>query len=37
VTGRYFHRDVERTTPPVSHDPDIQQGLLALSERHFAH
>ena len=32
VTGRYFNRDIETTTPPVSHDPVTQQRLLALSE-----
>jgi hypothetical protein len=36
VTGRYFNRDIETTTPPVSHDPATQQRLLALSELHFA-
>jgi hypothetical protein len=36
VTGRYFNRDVEKTTPPVSHDLTTQHRLLALSERHFA-
>jgi NAD(P)-dependent dehydrogenase (short-subunit alcohol dehydrogenase family) len=36
VTGRYFNRDVEKTTPPVSHDPATQQRLLALSQLHFA-
>ena len=36
VTGKYFNRDIERSTPPVSHDRDTQQRLLALSERHFA-
>ncbi|SDS69290.1 SDR family NAD(P)-dependent oxidoreductase [Actinoplanes derwentensis] len=36
VTGGYFNRDIATTTPPVSHDPDTQRRLLALSERHFA-
>jgi NAD(P)-dependent dehydrogenase (short-subunit alcohol dehydrogenase family) len=36
VTGRYFRRDVESSTPPVSHDPATQQRLLALSKTHFA-
>jgi NAD(P)-dependent dehydrogenase (short-subunit alcohol dehydrogenase family) len=36
VTGRYFNRDLETTTPPVSRDPATQQRLLALSELHFA-
>jgi len=36
VTGRYFNRDIEATTPPVSHDPATQQRLRALSELHFA-
>jgi len=36
VTGRYFNRDIETTTPPVSHDPATQYKLLALSEIHFA-
>jgi NAD(P)-dependent dehydrogenase (short-subunit alcohol dehydrogenase family) len=36
VTGRYFNRDTEKTTPPVSHDLATQQRLLALSELHFA-
>ncbi|XVV10091.1 SDR family NAD(P)-dependent oxidoreductase [Actinoplanes sp. CA-131856] len=35
VTGRYFNRDRETTTPPVSHDSAVQQKLLTLSERHF--
>ncbi|GIF25344.1 NAD(P)-dependent dehydrogenase (short-subunit alcohol dehydrogenase family) [Actinoplanes tereljensis] len=37
VTGRYFNRDVEKTTPPVSHHEGTQQRLLALSRLHFAH
>ncbi|MEV4517142.1 SDR family NAD(P)-dependent oxidoreductase [Dactylosporangium sp. NPDC049525] len=36
VTGRYFNRDTESTTPPVSHDPTTQQRLLTLSHTHFA-
>jgi NAD(P)-dependent dehydrogenase (short-subunit alcohol dehydrogenase family) len=36
VTGRYFNRDREAPTPPVTHDPATQQRLLELSERHFA-
>ena len=35
VTGRYFNRDLETTTPPVSHDLAVQQRLLALSDLHF--
>jgi NAD(P)-dependent dehydrogenase (short-subunit alcohol dehydrogenase family) len=37
ATGRYFNRDTETTTPPVSHDAATQQRLLALSQAHFAH
>ncbi|MTD54025.1 SDR family NAD(P)-dependent oxidoreductase [Amycolatopsis pithecellobii] len=36
VTGRYFNRDKESSTPPVSHDATTQQRLLALSLTHFA-
>lgn len=36
VTGRYFNRDTESSTPPVSHDRDTQEKLLALSRAHFA-
>jgi NAD(P)-dependent dehydrogenase (short-subunit alcohol dehydrogenase family) len=36
VTGRYFSRDTESSTPPVSHDPATQRRLLALSRNHFA-
>ena len=36
ITGRYFTRDTESNTPPVSHDPTTQRRLLALSETHFA-
>lgn len=36
LTGRYFNRDRESTTPPVSHDPSTQQRLLTLSRTHFA-
>ncbi|WP_370971105.1 SDR family NAD(P)-dependent oxidoreductase [Amycolatopsis sp. cg9] len=36
VTGRYFSRDTESSTPPVSHDPATQRKLLALSQTHFA-
>ncbi|WP_434444382.1 SDR family NAD(P)-dependent oxidoreductase [Lentzea sp. E54] len=35
VTGRYFRRDTESSTPPVSHDPITQQRLLTLSLTHF--
>jgi NAD(P)-dependent dehydrogenase (short-subunit alcohol dehydrogenase family) len=35
MTGRYFNRDLETTTPRVSHDPATQERLLALSKRHF--
>ncbi|MFF5175634.1 SDR family NAD(P)-dependent oxidoreductase [Micromonospora sp. NPDC000089] len=35
VTGRYFNRDAESSTPPVSHDPTTQQRLLTLSQTHF--
>ncbi|MGW5723679.1 SDR family NAD(P)-dependent oxidoreductase [Amycolatopsis sp. NPDC003865] len=36
VTGRYFNRDRESSTPPVSHDRTTQQKLLSLSQTHFA-
>ncbi|WP_410608264.1 SDR family NAD(P)-dependent oxidoreductase [Amycolatopsis sp. lyj-109] len=36
LTGRYFNRDTESTTPPVSHDPTTQHRLLTLSQTHFA-
>ncbi|MEV6622917.1 SDR family NAD(P)-dependent oxidoreductase [Amycolatopsis sp. NPDC051106] len=36
VTGRYFDRDTESSTPPASHDPATQQKLLALSQAHYA-
>jgi NAD(P)-dependent dehydrogenase (short-subunit alcohol dehydrogenase family) len=36
VTGRYFSRDKESSTPPVSHDLTTQHRLLALSRNHFA-
>jgi NAD(P)-dependent dehydrogenase (short-subunit alcohol dehydrogenase family) len=36
VTGRYFSRDKESSTPPVSHDLTTQRRLLALSRNHFA-
>jgi NAD(P)-dependent dehydrogenase (short-subunit alcohol dehydrogenase family) len=36
VTGRYFSRGTESSTPPVSHDPTTQQKLLVLSQTHFA-
>ncbi|MGW6930988.1 SDR family NAD(P)-dependent oxidoreductase [Lentzea sp. NPDC054927] len=36
VTGRYFRRDAEASTPQVSHDPAVQHRLLALSDHHFA-
>ena len=35
VTGKYFNRDTATSTPPVSHDPAIQQRLITLSRRHF--
>lgn len=35
VTGRYFNRDAETTTPPVSHDLEVQRKLVALSDLHF--
>lgn len=35
TTGRYFTRDIETATPPISHDLAIQQKLLALSKAHF--
>lgn len=37
VTGRYFNRDTETSTPPVSHDPTTQHRLLTLSQTHFAY
>ncbi|MFD9697460.1 SDR family NAD(P)-dependent oxidoreductase [Lentzea sp. NPDC059081] len=36
VTGRYFHRADEASTPPVSHDRRVQARLLDLSRAHFA-
>lgn len=36
VTGHYFNRGSAAATPPVSHDPALQQKLLTLSEAHFA-
>ncbi|GAA2704035.1 SDR family NAD(P)-dependent oxidoreductase [Actinoplanes palleronii] len=36
VTGRYFNRDLETTTPAVSHDLGTQRRLRELSEHHFA-
>lgn len=36
LTGRYFSRDKESSTPPVSHDTATQRKLLALSQTHFA-
>ncbi|WP_199444528.1 SDR family NAD(P)-dependent oxidoreductase [Umezawaea beigongshangensis] len=36
ITGRYFVRETESSTPPVSYDPTTQQRLLALSQTHFA-
>lgn len=36
VTGRYFNRDEESPTPPVSHDHAVQEKLLALSHAHFS-
>ncbi|GHH38627.1 retinol dehydrogenase [Lentzea cavernae] len=35
VTSRYFNRDEESRTPPVSHDPAVQEKLLVLSRAHF--
>jgi NAD(P)-dependent dehydrogenase (short-subunit alcohol dehydrogenase family) len=37
ITGQYFNRDTESSTPPVSHDPTTQHTLLTLSQSHFAH
>jgi NAD(P)-dependent dehydrogenase (short-subunit alcohol dehydrogenase family) len=36
VTGRYFDRTAEKTTPPVSHDLAVQRRLRELSAAHFA-
>jgi NAD(P)-dependent dehydrogenase (short-subunit alcohol dehydrogenase family) len=36
VTGRYFNRDTESSTPPKSHDATTQQQLLALSQDYYA-
>ncbi|GIM88259.1 SDR family NAD(P)-dependent oxidoreductase [Paractinoplanes toevensis] len=36
VTGKYYNRDIEKTTPPLSHHDGTQRRLLALSELHFA-
>ncbi|HEX7306865.1 SDR family NAD(P)-dependent oxidoreductase [Lentzea sp.] len=36
VTGRYFNRSAESSTPPVSHDRSTQERLIALSDAHFA-
>ncbi|MFD4644459.1 SDR family NAD(P)-dependent oxidoreductase [Lentzea sp. NPDC058436] len=36
VTGRYFRRSAESSTPLVSHDPETQRRLLELSDAHFA-
>ncbi|USX53655.1 SDR family NAD(P)-dependent oxidoreductase [Lentzea sp. HUAS12] len=36
VTGRYFRRAEEASTPAVSHDSAVRQKLLSLSHRHFA-
>ena len=36
VTGRYFNRDTEASTPLKSHYPTTQQKLLALSHAHYA-
>ncbi|MBB2923401.1 SDR family NAD(P)-dependent oxidoreductase [Cellulomonas cellasea] len=36
VTGRYYVRDAEATTPAVSHDPAVQQRLHDVSSRWFA-
>ena len=35
VTGRYFRRTVEASTPAVSHDPVAQRKLIDLSQIHF--
>jgi NAD(P)-dependent dehydrogenase (short-subunit alcohol dehydrogenase family) len=35
VTGRYFLRDVDTRTPPVSYDVDAQRQLRATSDRYF--
>jgi NAD(P)-dependent dehydrogenase (short-subunit alcohol dehydrogenase family) len=36
ITGRYFVRDVETVTPPVTSDRRIQERLCATSDRFFA-
>ncbi|GAA2655028.1 SDR family NAD(P)-dependent oxidoreductase [Paractinoplanes durhamensis] len=36
VTAHYFNQGSAAVTPPVSHDPAVQQKLLTLSEAHFA-
>ncbi|MFE7034730.1 SDR family NAD(P)-dependent oxidoreductase [Streptomyces sp. NPDC057621] len=36
ITGRYFIRDTEANTPPISHNAVVQERLLALSRDHFA-
>lgn len=35
VTGRYFVREIETPTPPVSHDPDVQRRLRETSDHFF--
>ncbi|MBD7918794.1 SDR family NAD(P)-dependent oxidoreductase [Cellulomonas sp. Sa3CUA2] len=35
VSGRYYRREVEATTPAVSHDPAVQQRLHDVSVRWF--
>ncbi|MGP3533364.1 SDR family NAD(P)-dependent oxidoreductase [Microbacterium sp. RD1] len=35
VTGRYFVREVETPTPPVSYDRDVQERLRGTSDRFF--
>ncbi|GLY30769.1 SDR family NAD(P)-dependent oxidoreductase [Kineosporia sp. NBRC 101731] len=37
VTGRYYDRDQETTTPAVSHDAVVQQQLHDVSSRWFTH
>jgi NAD(P)-dependent dehydrogenase (short-subunit alcohol dehydrogenase family) len=35
VTGRYFVRDVDTATPPVTYDRTVQELLLRTSDRFF--
>ena len=35
VTGRYFVRETDTATPPVSYDDDVQAGLRATTDRFF--